>query len=278
VVTASRKFHYGLKTDTGALRELNEDTCLAEPEFGLWLVADGMGGHRTGDVASQITRDTILERVRAGDGLRQAIQAAHEELLKVSKTREGSDGMGSTVVSARVNGAGYELAWVGDSRAYLYDGRLIQLTRDHSHVQDLLQAGAISENEAGNHPGRHLLTRCLGVNAEDTFEVAQREGRLLRGQELLLCSDGLTDELGDDEIATILGRRAPAQQRVDALVDAAVERGGRDNVTVVLLSAPSDAPSVGDWSRKLRDMALGAGLAAAMLGAAYFLSIRQGVL
>lgn len=270
----SQKFQYGYKTDPGAVRELNEDTCLVEPELGLWLVADGMGGHRTGDVASRIARETIADRVRAGGGLSDAIVAAHQEILKEARERQGSEGMGSTVVTVLVNGVDYQVAWVGDSRAYLYDGQLIQITRDHSYVQDLVRSGAISSEEAGSHPSRHLLTRCLGVNAKDTFEVGIRRGRFARGQEVLLCSDGLTDELTASEIAGILGSKGSAQERVDQLVDAAIERGGRDNVTVVLFSAPADVPRAGYWARKLGLVVLGAGVAAAMLGLVLFIKLK----
>lgn len=271
-----RKLEYGVKTDTGALRELNEDTCLVEPELGLWLVADGMGGHNTGDVASRITRDTIAGRVREGEDLPAAIQAAHQEVLKEAGIREGSEGMGATVVTAYVNGADYQVAWVGDSRAYLYDGELTQITRDHSYVQDLVRSGAISTGEASGHPSRHLLTRCLGVNAEDVLEVGVRRGRFVRGQEVLLCSDGLTDELNDGEIADILSRRASAQERVDQLVAAALEHGGRDNITAVLFSASADAPRAEGWIRKLGLVALGAGMAVAMLLLAIVIKLKVG--
>ena len=273
--TSAGRFEYGFKTDKGAVRELNEDACLAEPELGLWLVADGMGGHSTGDVASQIARDTIVERVREGSGLSEAIQAAHRQVLKEAGIREGSEGMGATVVTALVDGADYQVAWVGDSRAYLYDGELTQITRDHSYVQDLVLSGALSPEEANTHPSRHLLTRCLGVNAEDTFEVGLRHGRFQRGQEVLLCSDGLTDELSESEIASILGSNASAQDRVDRLIEAAIEHGGRDNVTAVLFSAPSNAPRFEGWGRKLGLLALGALLAAAVLGLLFFLKLKQ---
>lgn len=270
---SSTRFEFGVKSDKGAVRDLNEDACLAEPELGLWLVADGMGGHSSGDVASQIARDTVLDRVRQGESLTEAIRAAHREVLKEAGIREGSEGMGATVVSVLVEGADYQVAWVGDSRAYLFDGELTQITRDHSYVQDMVLSGAISSEEAGSHPSRHLLTRCLGVNAEDTFEVGVRRGRFTRGQEVLLCSDGLTDELSRDEIAEILQQDGPAQERVERLVETAIEHGGHDNVTVVLFSAPSDAPGPSGWARKAWMAALGAGLAAVLLAAVFYLKM-----
>lgn len=259
---------FGFRTDAGAVRKFTEDACLADPESGLWLVADGMGGHSTGDVASRIVRDTIAERVRAGSSLDEAARAAHHDVLREANKREGSAGMGSTVVAVLVADTHYQVAWVGDSRAYLYDGELIQITRDHSHVQDLLEAEVITVEEAGRHPGRHLLTQCLGVAAEHTFEVGISAGRFVYGQELLLCSDGLTDELTNDEIGDILGIAGTAQERVNQLVDAAIDSGGRDNISVILLSAPVDAHSITGWSGRLRTMALGGGLAAA-LGAVF---------
>ena len=274
---SSKKFEFGFRTDSGAVREFNEDTCLAEPDLGLWLVADGMGGHRTGDIASQVARETIIERVRTGTDLSEAIAAAHREILKTAEEKEGSEGMGSTVVTALVKGIDYEVAWVGDSRAYLYDGELTQITRDHSVVQDLVRSGAISVSEATNHPSRHLLTRCLGVSRDDTFEVGLRRGRFVRGQEVLLCSDGLTDELTDEEITDILASGASSQERVDRLVDAAIEHGGRDNVTVVLFSAPADAPTASGWAKKIGLLALGAILAVALLGLLYFIK-QQGAI
>lgn len=277
VGNSSEKYQYGSKTDPGAVRALNEDSCLADPEIGLWLVADGMGGHRSGDVASRIVRDTVTERVRTGASLTEAIRSAHEKILEEAGEREDSEGMGSTIVAVRVNHADYEVAWVGDSRAYLYDGGLLQVTRDHSIVGDLVRNGAITAQEASSRPDRHLLTRCLGVTAADAFEVGVRRGRFTRGQEVLLCSDGLTEELTDGDIESILSMDATAQERVDRLVDAAIEHGGRDNVTVILFSAPADAPGPGGWMKKISLLVLGAGLAALILGLAFYLN-KQGVL
>jgi PPM family protein phosphatase len=261
---------YGCRSDPGAVRTLNEDSYLADPEIGLWLVADGMGGHRSGDVASRIVRDTITEGVRNGAGLAEAIRSAHEQVLKEAGEREDAEGMGSTVVAVKVKDADYEVAWVGDSRAYLFDGELIQVTRDHSFVEDLVQKGSITAQEASSRPDRHLLTRCLGVTEADGLEVSVRHGRFTRGQEVLLCSDGLTDELTDHDIKSILLMDAPAQSRVDRLVDAAIENGGRDNVTAVLLSAPADAPGPGGWMRNVGMLAVGAGLAALILGLLFY--------
>lgn len=274
--SASDNYQYGSKTDPGAVRALNEDSCLADPELGLWLVADGMGGHSSGDVASRIVRDTVAERVRAGDGLKDAIQNAHEKVLEKANEGKDSEGMGSTIVAVRVNHSDYEVAWVGDSRAYLYDGALIQVTRDHSFVEDLVRNGSITAQEASSRPDRHLLTRCLGVTAAETLKVGVRRGHFTRGQEVLLCSDGLTEELTDGEIEQILSTNAPAQDRVDRLVNAAVEHGGRDNITVVLFSAPADAPGPMGWMRRIGMLVLGAGLAALILGLALYFK-NQGV-
>jgi len=268
---------YGASTDTGAVRKLNEDAHLANPESGLWLVADGMGGHQSGDVASAITRDTVAERFASGDDLTSAIQVAHTKILDESAHRENSSGMGSTIVAVSLDGIDYEIAWVGDSRAYLWDGNLMQITQDHSYVRDLVESGAITPEEAKTHPSRHLLIRCLGAEGDGKpLGVETRRGRFSRGQELMLCSDGLTVELTDEEIGNILAEAAPAQDKVDRLVRAAVDHGGHDNITVILLTAPEKAPGAGDWKKTTGLVLGGALLAASILGVAYYLQ-QQGM-
>lgn len=267
----------GASTDTGAVRKLNEDTYLSNPDHGLWLVADGMGGHQSGDVASAITRDTVADSVAAGDDLTGAIQLAHRKILDEAAARKNSSGMGSTIVAAAVDGNDYEIAWVGDSRAYLWDGNLMQITRDHSYVRDLVDSGAITPEEAKTHPGRHLLVRCLGADDDGKpLQVETRRGRFSQGQELLLCSDGLTGELEDDEIGAILAEASSPQQRVDKLVRAAVDHGGQDNVTVLLVPAPENAQGGENWKKTAGLVAGGAILAACILGVAFYLQ-QQGV-
>lgn len=266
----------GAATDVGAVRETNEDAYSAGPEIGLWLVADGMGGHNCGDVASAITRDTVAAEVSAGGGLTESITSAHKRILTEANERAGAGGMGSTVVAVLLDGNDYEVAWVGDSRAYLWDSQLMQITRDHSYVTALVNSGAIAPEEASTHPSSHLLTRCLGVDDDRPLPVETRRGRFSRGQELLLCSDGLTGELSDEEIGNIVAEPAPSQERVDKLVRTAVDHGGKDNVTAILLSAPENAPGGGEWRKTAGLLLLGAVLAASMLGAVFYLQ-RHGV-
>jgi protein phosphatase len=145
-------------------------------------------------------------------------------------------GMGSTVIALQLEGADYEIAWVGDSRAYLWDGSLKQLSRDHSYVESLLANGAISYEELAHHPSRHLITQAVGAG-EAPLQIDTLRGCLARGQQMLLCSDGLVDELSDGRIAEILREAGEPQTVVDKLVAEALAAGGRDNITVVLVSA-----------------------------------------
>ncbi|MBK1734779.1 hypothetical protein CKO15_05640 [Halorhodospira abdelmalekii] len=231
---------FAAATDTGRVRTHNEDAWIARPEQGLWVVADGMGGHSAGEVASALAVQEIAAGVARGHGLEQAIRRAHEAILEAVAVGQGAPGMGTTVVALALAGSRYHIAWVGDSRAYLWNGRsLRQLTTDHSYVQRLVDAGVIAASEAAYHPERHTVTQALGV--AETIVVDSVTGTLTRGEQILLCSDGLSGEVEAEEIAQRLAR-GNVQRQVDALVAAALERGGADNVTVVLISAPPDAP------------------------------------
>ena len=228
---------FGHLTHVGLRRELNEDTYYGDAELGLWLVADGMGGHEYGEVASALAREAIVREIRQGTPLRDAIRIADEDIIRASRRRHDTLPMGTTVVAARISGDRFEVAWVGDSRVYLWrDGKLVQLSQDHSYVQDLISQGAISIDQARSHPHRNVVTQALGVTEPQALNVETMSGVLAPGMQLLLCSDGLTEEVDDAGISRVLAHaECSAQECVDGLVAAALDGGGSDNVTVVLV-------------------------------------------
>jgi serine/threonine protein phosphatase PrpC len=231
-----RMIEFGHLSHVGLRREHNEDTYYGDGELGLWLVADGMGGHEFGEVASALARDTIVREVRAGRPLAQAIQAADEEIIKHSRRRAEALPMGTTIAAVRVNSERFEIAWVGDSRIYLWNGELRQISQDRSYVQELIDQGAITAEQARNHPHRNVVTQALGVTEPQSLKVETITGEFKPGMQLLLCSDGLTEEVDDFAIAQVLGKRdLSAQECVDQLIVAALDGGGSDNVTVVVV-------------------------------------------
>jgi PPM family protein phosphatase len=234
---ASPMIEFGHLTHVGLRRELNEDTYYGDSELGLWLVADGMGGHEYGEVASALARETIVREIRDGTPLATAIRVADEEIIRISRRRHDALPMGTTVVAARINGNRFEVAWVGDSRVYLWrDNQLVQLSQDHSYVQELIANGAITHEQARSHPHRNVVTQALGVTDPRNLNVETMTGELRPGMQLLLCSDGLTEEVEDRNIAKVLSHNdCSAQECVDELVAAALDGGGSDNVTVVLV-------------------------------------------
>jgi serine/threonine protein phosphatase PrpC len=228
----------GYGTHPGLSRERNEDSYLVAPELGLWIVADGMGGHQAGEVASGIVTRELFANIQQGQALASAIEAVHREIQAAAARGGGKQGMGSTVVALKLSGLRYEIGWVGDSRAYLWNGALRQLTKDHSYVQLMLDTGLINESEALTHPYRNIISRGLGVGGTDRndVEVDTITGTLNEKDSLLLCSDGLTREISDQEISRILLENGDNQSKVDRLIAAALAAGGRDNITVVLVS------------------------------------------
>jgi protein phosphatase len=231
------------RTDTGRLRQRNEDSVAVDDRLGVALVADGMGGLRDGHVASRLAVDTVLAHLQDGplpgpegfavDVLDAALQTANQRLRR----HAGSGMMGTTVLLASVGSAGCRVAHVGDSRAYLVTGgSLQQLTRDHSLVQELVDQGLMRAEQARLAPNRNVITRALGLEPKvlaDTSAFTMTAGDLL-----LLCSDGLWDMLEDGRIADLLQGCGQGQSGLaacaDALVDGANDAGGHDNVSVVL--------------------------------------------
>jgi serine/threonine protein phosphatase PrpC len=230
--------NFALGTHTGWVRKLNEDSYLALSKHGLWVIADGMGGHEAGEVASGITIREIARSIEQGMPLAEAIESAHRAIQTAARQGEGAANMGSTVVAVKLDGLRYEIAWVGDSRAYLWNGTLHQLTTDHSYVQLLLNAGLITKSEIPGHPSRNVISQALGVGGPDkaTIKVDLVLGELGKNDTLLLCSDGLSGEVADDCIATILSETTGNQAKVDRLITAALEAGGKDNITVIALT------------------------------------------
>jgi len=223
----------------GRVRRHNEDAILCCPLLGLWAVADGMGGHRRGEVASALALKTLQALLRRGDDLPTAIHGAHAAIVEAAEADEGSRGMGTTLVAVRFAGAEFQLAWVGDSRAYRIGTRGIeQLSHDHSWVQLMIDAGSLSVEEARIHPRRNVVTQCLG-QAGQALEVARVQGRLGHGELLLLCSDGLTRELDDAQIRQICADASTLDVLVSELVEVANRQGGRDNISCIVLGLPA---------------------------------------
>src|SRR5581483_1705936 len=234
------RFSSGARTDVGRGRPENEDSVLVDDAGGLWAVADGMGGHRAGEVASATAIETLQDAYRAGAPLDEAVEAANAAVFSKAADDAALRGMGTTLTAVALeDGRTALLGHVGDSRAYLLrQGAVSRVTADHSLVEQLVREGRLSPEEAQHHPQRAIITRALGVDAHvevDTYRV-----ELEPGDRLLLCSDGLTNMLSDDAIAATLRRHPDPQQAADTLVDMANQAGGDDNITVVVLDALAD--------------------------------------
>lgn len=239
------RLRWGGATDVGRVRSSNQDQYVARDDAGLWAVADGMGGHRGGEVASEIACAT-LARVfdrHTMDGLIDAIEQANRAVYLAGNRDPELSGMGTTVVAlAVVEHEGDELlaiANVGDSRIYRYaGGELDQITIDHSLVADLVREGSLSPDEAATHPQRNILTRVLGVYDDVPVDAVAVEPH--HGDRYVLCSDGLFNEVSEEGIASVLRRLADPAEAAGELVRLAIEAGGRDNVTVVVVDVVDD--------------------------------------
>ena len=219
-------------SDPGNRHRVNEDAIGWDQTTGIFLVADGMGGHAAGEVASNIVRDTLL-KADPELTLKQRVQQCHTAIRAAVNANRLLAGMGSTVIAAQILGEHCDLVWVGDSRAYHWRSRVLtQVSSDHSLVQELLDRGEITSDQAQHHPQRNVITQTLGVNhpAPD-----QRTITLKHKDWLLLCSDGLTDELIDEHIAHILEQHRRIEDACQGLLNAALAATGRDNISVLLL-------------------------------------------
>jgi PPM family protein phosphatase len=274
------ELHHGAASDVGLVREVNEDAFLVAPP--VFVVADGMGGHDRGDVAARIVVEEFAALAEAGydhaqgpEVVMATLQACQARIAAFDAERRaggaedfsaGTTAVVALVVEQRATGAGratepmWLLANLGDSRVYRYnDAALEQVSVDHSVVQELVDAGTITEADAAVHPQRHVITRALGGQgsvAADFFVLP-----LARAERLLLCSDGVSGMIGDDVIADILGRTSDPRDAADRLVAAAVAAGGRDNATAVVVDVVGlvpDRPYDSDAQRMSLEQKLGA--------------------
>ena len=226
--------HFGSRTDVGCQRERNEDSLVVSPP--LYVVADGMGGHNAGDVASEVAVNTLAAlapTIPDVDLLGRAVESANHAVITEAQ-KAGFEGMGTTMTACVVQGDKIAIAHVGDSRAYLlHTGKLQQLTRDHSWVADMVEQGKLTPDEARVHPNRSVITRALGSDPmmqPDLYEITASEG-----DRLLLCSDGLTGMVDDGSIQAMLARIRDPQRCAAALVKEAIANGGSDNITVIVV-------------------------------------------
>lgn len=238
------------RTDVGVIRTGNEDSYIVVPERGVFVVADGMGGHAAGEVASEMAVHYVARELGSLGGLaeeqvaermRGAIRAANGAIFQRTLTELDKRGMGTTVTALVLYGTRFLVGQVGDSRAYLLrDGGLAQLTKDHSYVQEQVDAGYLTPEQARNHPYSNVITRCVGANSDvipDVFVGA------VKAQDLfLLASDGLTGMLEDADLAALLSSNPAPAQQVDALIAEANRRGGLDNITAVIVRVDAVDP------------------------------------
>ena len=266
------EIEFGAQSDCGRARENNEDCFRAVPELGLFVLSDGMGGQASGEIASRMVCDTVVERCRAaaqnpavdpragydggiceaGNRLAGAIRLANSAVRSAAHENAAYSGMGATVVAVMLSDERAIITHVGDSRAYrLRNGHLEQLTRDHSFVAEQVQQGLLSEQEAAQSNLQNVLMRAVGPDAEVQVEVT--EELFADGDTLLLCSDGLTKGVSDADIARTLALLDDPQEAAQRLIEMANDAGGSDNITVIVLcNTPKLAGAfqrIGRWFR-----------------------------
>jgi protein phosphatase len=232
------------KTDIGLRRSNNEDAFIISPELGFCLAADGMGGAAAGELASKIFADTVLEIFADSTDqsekeilyrVKKAFSFANEKILDDATQNPNHEGMGCTAELLAFFEDGFALGHVGDSRTYRFrSGQLRQLTQDHTIVQQQIEEGLISSENIRNHPLRNVILRALGQERELALDLLR--GKILPGDLFLLCSDGLTDMVQDDQIQEILSSDTDIHRKADKLVESAKAAGGKDNITVVLVA------------------------------------------
>lgn len=236
---------FGAASDVGLIRETNQDSLFIPDQDGLdlFIVADGMGGHNAGEIASGMAINKIREYISKSikefnnsrkilKGIVSAIEAANSHIYQYSNLNEGCSGMGTTVTMALIRNGRLFLGHVGDSRGYIVrEGEIFRVTEDHSLVQELINKGSITEEEAKSHPQRNMITRAVGTDSGISVDTTTLN--LKNGDIVVLCSDGLTNMVPEDSIANIFSKEEDIQKACDLAVEAAKIHGGKDNITVI---------------------------------------------
>jgi len=245
------------RTDVGIIRSGNEDSYLMVPDRGIFVVADGMGGHAAGEVASEMAVRFVARELgslrglsddQVADRMRTAIRAANGAIFQRTLTEHDKRGMGTTVTALVLYHTRFLIGQVGDSRAYLFrDSNLIQLTKDHSYVQEQVDAGYLTPEQARSHPYSNVITRCVGANSDVMPDIYL--GTVKPRDLFLLASDGLTGMLEDHQLAELLTASRMPQEHVDELVTEANRHGGLDNITAILVRIDSAEAAVGDTTQ-----------------------------
>jgi len=242
------------RSDVGIIRSGNEDNFLMVPDRGIFVVADGMGGHAAGEVASEMAVRFVARELgslktlsddQVADRMRTSIRAANGAIFQRTLTEHDKRGMGTTVTALVLYDTRFLIGQVGDSRAYLYrDQKLMQLTKDHSYVQEQVDAGYLTPEQARSHPYSNVITRCVGANSDVMPDVYL--GTVKPRDLFLLASDGLTGMLEDPQLAELLAGNRMPQEQVDDLITEANRHGGLDNITAIIVRIDSVDAAVGD--------------------------------
>ena len=240
-------------TDVGMVRQVNQDYVFTTdnpigPLSNLFVVADGMGGHQAGDYASKFTVEVLKREISQSDEedheklLVSAIKVANRELIKTADSDPNLKGMGTTIVASTIQNQMMYFANVGDSRLYLINQGIMQLSKDHSLVEEMVRLGGIKPEEAKTHPDKNIITRAIG--AKEKVQVDFYEHRLKKGDIILMCTDGLSNMVEDDEIFHIVQGGRDIVESATSLVEAAKENGGTDNIGVVLVNPFADEVNI----------------------------------
>ncbi len=234
-----QKVNFAMMSHQGIERQTNDDKVFASVDLGLWILSDGVGGLAQGEQASQFVVDEINKSISLGRNLKTAVHSAHS-VIKAYNKHETED-RGATVVTLLHKNDHYEIAWVGDSRAYLWnsvDSSLEQLTEDHTLVQKLINAGLLDAKEAKNHPKRHVITQCLGIEDQHQLDIGLLEREWQYGDSVLIVSDGLYEEIEEEALIQCLKQTRDNQAKVEQLIEMACKNGGKDNLSLILIDSP----------------------------------------